>query len=731
MDIQKIMKELTLEEKASLLSGKNLWWFNGLPRFNIRDFMVSDGPHGVRVYLDPYENNGYPHKRASSTAFPSASCMASTWNESLLHEVGETIGKECNHYKVDVVLGPGVDGKRSPLGGRNFEYYSEDPILSGKMGTAWVKGVQSQGVGTSVKHFILNEQESSRRFISSEVDDVTFHELYAKPFEMIIKEGKPLTVMAAYNQVKGIYSCENPDILKKLLRDDWGFEGLAISDWGGVQNKRASVLGGLDIEMPSSEFVKPFIEDVKQGKYPIEVIDQAVERILKAYQWMLVNPHYGQPTDFEKNHLVAQKVAEEGIVLLKNNQGFLPLDASKKIVVLGTYAEHPRTHGGGSSELKAYITEIPLIEIQNFADVTYFADYQLTDVSKKAISKADAIILFTGTTTELEHEGDDRINLSLPEEQVTFIQAVSALNTKIVIVNNSGSAIEVQPFINHVQAFLQSWFLGSASGAAIAKILFGIINPSGKLSETFPVCIENTPTYPIFPGKGSKAVYSEGLFTGYRFFDTHKIPVSFPFGYGLSYSTFSYENLTINKTHMTNGEIIKLTIDVKNLSTRIGKESLQLYIKPLQSSLSRPNKTLKGFVKKKLDPDETKTFSWSLSDSDFAVYIPEKERFMVEKGHYEIQIGTSINDIVAKTVVEFDSKDDITPYLSIKAPTRQWLESPLNKARIWPLLSQFRVLHFYENEEPLERIIKRVMREQGIDEVKIEQALQQVQTLTK
>ena len=716
---------MTLEEKASLLTGKRLWFFNGIKRLGIRDFIVSDGPHGIRAYDDFSESNGYPKTKAPATAFPSASCMASTWNESLIQDVGKTIAKECNHYKVDIVLGPGVNGKRSPLGGRNFEYYSEDPVLTAKMGINFVKGVQSLGVGTSLKHFVLNEQETLRRFISSNIDERTFRELYAYPFEQIIKEAKPLTVMAAYNKVNGVYACENPDTLTKLLRDVWGYQGLTISDWGGVQHKKASVLAGMDIEMPEAEWTQAFINDVKNGLYPIDIIDKAVKRILEAYRWMLSNPNYGQQTDFEANHLVAQMVAEEGIVLLKNDDQFLPLSKKETIVVLGTYALHPRTHGGGSSELLAFKTEIPLEEINQYSKVLYFENYQLTDESISAIKKADKILIFTGTTTEIEHEGDDRLNLKLPLEQIEFVKSVSAFNTNIGIINNSGSAVEVKDFIGEVKAFIQSWFLGSASGKAIAKILFGDVNPSGRLSETFPVSIENTSTYTTFPGLGKKVDYTEGLDTGYRYFDTHQLPVSFPFGFGLSYTTFEYSNFRLSNTTLTQHDQLHVFIDVKNTGSISGMETIQLYVK-YPERIGTPNKVLKGFAKKSIKPGKTETFEIILKEMDFAGYYPEFGKFLVEKGAYELFIGTSINNIIHTATVFFDSNDQTALPLTLDQPVKAWVKSIKDEARIHEFLANHRKIHFYEYEEPMDRIIRRIMNELGHNHLDIETFLNSI-----
>ncbi len=719
MDIKTIMKAMTLEEKASLLSGKRLWFLNGLKRFGIRDFICSDGPHGLRAYDDFGEADGYPVQKAKATAFPCAACMSSTWNESLIEEVGKTIGKECNHYSVDIILGPGVNGKRSPLGGRNFEYYSEDPVLSAKMGIAFVNGVQSQGVGTSVKHFALNEQETLRRYISSNVDERTFRELYAYPFEQIVKKAKPLTIMAAYNKINGVYACENHDLLTKLLRHEWGFEGIVISDWDGVQHRRASVLAGLDVEMPQSEWVSSFIEDVKNGLYPSDVIDKSVERILKSYEWLLNNENRGKKTDFEENHKIAIKVAEEGIVLLKNENGILPLKKADSVVILGKYALEPRTHGGGSSELLSYKTEIPIEEINRHSSVKYYHDYQLSDESKDAVVKADKVVIFTGTTVEIEHEGADRQSMKLPEEQLSLIREVIRLNDQIIVINSSGSAVEVKDFIQDIRAFIQSWFLGSASGKAIADILYGLVNPSGKLSETFPIQIENTPTFSLFPGKNHKTDYTEGLMTGYRYHDTHQIPVSFPFGFGLSYTTFSYSNFGVSSNSIGLTDTLTITADVKNTGSMSGSESLQLYIKPLDSRNGTPDKMLKSFAKKMIKPDATEKFELILSFDDFSGYYPEFKRFLVHSGKYSVQIGCSSHNIIFETVIDVIS-DDVTslPKL-LDEPARAWISSPRDYEKIKSFIEKNRKINFYEYEEPMERIIRRIMKENKESEANI------------
>ncbi len=710
MDVKQVLSALTSEEKATLLTGKKNWWFSGIPRLGIRDFMVGDGPHGLRAYRDSEENGGYPETRMPATAFPAASAMASTWNQDLIHRVGEAIGEECNHYRVDVILGPGVDGKRSPLGGRNFEYYSEDPILTARIGTAFVRGVQSTGVGTSVKHYLLNEQESARRFVSAEVDMRTLRELYALPFEMIIRDADPLTVMGAYNKVDGLYACESPFVLKDLLRDTFGFRGLAISDWGGVQDKRASVLAGLDIEMPESEWKNAFIQDVVTGKYPMDVIDATVLRILEAYDRMLANPHRGQPADFEKNHEIARQVAREGIVLLKND-GILPCKKEESILVLGDFAIQPRMNGGGSSELSPYRFEIPLEEIRHFAPVDFQAGYEATESILEAAAKAGKIILFTGTTTELENEGHDRPHMHLPEQQLVFLEAVAGVNHNIVVVNASGAAIETGRILAAARGLIQAWFGGSASGRPIAEILFGAVNPSGRLSETFPIRLENTSSYPAFPAKSGTAIYQEGLFTGYRFFDTHRLPVAFPFGFGLSYTRFEYSHLSLSNNRIANGEILVASVDVANVGALPGMETVQLYVAPKSPRLASPRKTLKAFAKVKLAPGERKTVEFRLSDAEFATFIVHKNAFLVEAGAYGILVGASVEDIRQQAEVFFASADETHSRPGLKHPASEWLAAEPEKSRLEAVLAKTRKLLWWEYENPVNRILARLRRE--------------------
>lgn len=722
MNKSEILSQMTLEEKATLLTGKRNWWMNGIPRLGIRDFLVADGPHGLRAYENMLEHGGHPKTRMPATAFPCASAMASTWNPSLIEEVGGVIGKECNHYGVDCILAPGVDGKRSPLGGRNFEYYSEDPVLTAAIGTAFVKGVQKQGVGTSLKHFALNEQETARRFNSSNVDERTFRELYALPFERIVKSAQPKTIMGAYNKVNGVYACQNHDLITKLLREDWGFEGIAISDWGGVQDKRAALEAGLDIEMPESEWKDAFIHDVLQGRYDVALIDKAVARILNVYDWFLANAHRHEKADFEAHHQIARSVAQEAIVLLKNN-GVLPLEKGAPIVVFGPSAASPRVGGGGSSELKPYKIESPLDALKAKSPVVYFEDYRLAKEHKAAMDAAQAVVVFVGTTPEIESEGFDRRLMDLPAEQVAFVTAAARWKKKLVVVNGSGSAVDLRSIEANASGILQTWFLGSASGEPIADVLYGDVDPSGRLSETFPLQIENTSTYPQFPDQGVAATYTEGLFTGYRHFDTRKLPVMYPFGHGLSYTRFEWSNAVLERPAADLSKPVRVSLTVKNIGTRRGFEVVQVYVKKTDSNLPQPEKTLQAFAKVALDPSESRRVTIELNQEAFASYFVHAKAFLVETGRHEIILAASVADV--RFVLEADlvgSLDALEP-LTLSHPIRIWTQRKDAWQAFETAAGAIRKLGWWEYEEPALRILKRVMSEAGVSKDRIEKAI--------
>lgn len=720
MNLEMLYDQLTLEEKAKLLTGKKNWFFEGLPRFHVPDFIVGDGPHGLRAYSNLMEDAGYPTKREKATAFPVASAMASSWNKNLMEQVGMTIGKECNHYGVHVLLAPGVNGKRSPLAGRNFEYYSEDPVLTAEMATAFVKGVESQGTGTSVKHFILNEQETDRRFISSEIDEVTFRELYAYPFEKVIKEAKPFSVMSSYNKIHGEYAAHSKPLLTDLLRKEWGYEGLVISDWGGVQDKLDSVKAGLDIEMPESEWKQDFIDAVLSHKIEESLIEPQVRRILKNYQKLLDNPNLHQPTNFDENHQVAVETATQSIVLLKNKDDILPLNKTQKIAIFGEYATHPRIGGGGSSELDPYYLDLPIDAIEKEVKVSYQESYLFNKSSLEMVKDADVVLVFTGTTPQIESEGFDRTDLELPKEQLDFIHQLTKVSSKIVILNSSGACVNVSSFIDNVSGFIQTWFLGSGTGSAIKKILFGEVSPSGRLSETFPLKLSHTPLYANFPSHEDKVEYNEGLFTGYRFYDTHQFPVQFPFGYGLSYASFDYDIVMNTANQVDEADFIQFSITIENTSNIDSYEVIQVYVGSKELQYNRPLKVLKHFEKVFVKANSKKTITTKLTTEIFKRYLPHLQQFALVDGWYQIALGKNVSDIIKTFDIHVTSKIDTDFPIDLKSPAKRWMKQINKYPNAADFFAKYRQLHWWEKEEPMDRIIHRILHENKVDKTEFD-----------
>ncbi len=692
MDIGQIREQLTLEEKVLLLEGKNAWYLNGVERLGVPSILVTDGPHGVRLSEGVSLQNMKP-----ATNFPSASAMASSWNTELLNEAGQVMAQECQHYGVSVLLGPGVNMKRSPLGGRNFEYYSEDPFLSGSMAVAFIKGVQSGGVGTSLKHFAVNDQESNRMRTNATLDERTLREIYLYPFEMAIKQGKPWTVMGAYNRVRGDFACENKGLLLDILRDEWGYEGLVMSDWGAVINKVNTIRFGLDLEMPGPGFRKEEVfAAVESGELSVECIDERVTNVLNLIQKATINKNAVQ-TDFDKNHLMSLKIAQESIVLLKNEDSILPLNTEQKVVVLGEQAVKPRFQGGGSSIMNPYRLENALDHILKFSkNVVYAKGYDgengensdtLIQEALKISEDADVVVVFVGTTDEIESEGYDRSNLDIAKEHLALVNAVCAKHSDVVVVLSNGSAVAL-PFESRVKGIVEGWLLGQAGGKAIAQVLYGDINPSGKLTETFPLTLQSTPAYGYFPGDLKEVSYNEGIFVGYRYYDTKGVPVQYPFGYGLSYTTFAYGQIKIAKTSYKFDEKVTFTVDVTNTGNQFGQEIVQVYIKDKQSLLVRPDKELKAFQKVALNSGETKTLTFELDDRAFSYYMPHLKDFVVETGDFEILVAASVSEIKTSRVIHMASEVVVEAYPTIDHSLGYWMNDPRTADKIAKLFVQ-------------------------------------------
>lgn len=658
-DIKKIISEMTLEEKASLCSGLDFWNTKGIERLGIPSIMVTDGPHGLRKQAEEADHLGI-YNSIPSTCFPSAVGLASTWNKDLIHEVGVALGEECQAEHVGVLLGPGANIKRSPLCGRNFEYFSEDPYLSSQMAINHVKGVQSQGIGTSLKHFAANNQEHRRMSVDAIVDERTLREIYLASFEDVIKEAQPWTVMSAYNKVNGEYASENNYLLHDILKDEWGFEGFVVSDWGAVNERVASLANGLELEMPSSFGIgeKKIIDAINCGELSVEKLDQAVERLLyiifKAYDNQLENATYSKDT----HHQLAREVASESMVMLQNEDSILPLKKEGTVAVIGEFAKQPRYQGGGSShinptKLESIFEELEMVSgektnilfAQGYDLASDDVDENLINEAKKIAESADTAVLFVGLPDRYESEGFDRNHLQMPENHVLLIEAIAEVQSNIVVVLSNGAPIEM-PWIGKVKGILEGYLGGQALGGAIADLLFGDANPSGKLAETFPEVLSDNPSYLNFPGEGDKVEYKEGVFVGYRYYDAKNIEPLFPFGFGLSYSNFEYSKLSISKNEIKDTDTVSVLVNVKNTGSIAGKEIVQLYIKDVESSMIRPEKELKGFEKVELQPGEEKTVSFTLNNRSFAYYNVELKDWHVETGEFEILVGKSSREIV-------------------------------------------------------------------------------------
>jgi beta-glucosidase len=658
-DIRQKISQMTLEEKASLCSGFDFWTTKGIERLGIPSIMVTDGPHGLRKQQQGADHLGI-YDSVPATCFPSAVGLASTWNKELIHEVGVALGKECQAEDVAVLLGPGANIKRSPLCGRNFEYFSEDPYLSSEMAANHINGVQSQGVGTSLKHFAVNNQEHRRMSMDAIVDERTLREIYLASFEGAVKKAQPWTVMSAYNKVNGEYASENEYLLNDILKDEWGFEGFVVSDWGAVNVREDALSAGLELEMPASHGIgeRKIVEAVRTGKLSEDKLDRAVERFLNIIFKAVDNKKENAVYEKDAHHRLAREVARESMVLLKNEDRILPLKKEGTVAVIGGFANTPRYQGGGSSHINPTTLDNSLEEIENasgkntnvlFAQGYHLdrdaVDEELISEAKEVAGAADTVILFVGLPDRYESEGYDREHLQLPDNHVQLIKSISEVNSNIVVVLSNGAPIEM-PWITKVKGLLEGYLGGQALGGAIADLLFGDANPSGKLAETFPKQLSDNPSYLNFPGEGDRVEYKEGIFVGYRYYDKKNLEPLFPFGYGLSYTSFEYSNLSISKKEMKDSDTVTVTVNVKNMGAVKGKEIVQLYVKDVTSSVIRPEKELKGFEKVELQPGEEKTITFLLDKRAFAYYNVELKDWYVESGDFEILIGKSSKDIV-------------------------------------------------------------------------------------
>lgn len=661
-EIKELVGKMTLEEKAGLCSGSDFWHTKAVERLGIPDVMVSDGPHGLRKQDQEADHLGV-NESIKAVCFPAGCGAATSFNRELIGKMGEILGNECQAENVSVILGPAVNIKRSPLCGRNFEYYSEDPYLATEIATAHINGVQSKHVGTSIKHFLANNQETRRMSVSAEIDERALHEIYLGAFEGAVRNAKPWTVMSSYNRVNGRYVGENKELLTDILRDEWGFDGFVVSDWGAVSDRIDGLKAGLDLEMPSSNGARDIkiMEAVQNGTLSEQVLDTTCERILNIVYRFVENRDENAVFDLKADHEMARQIAHETITLLKNEDAILPLSKKAKVAFIGKYAEKPRFQGGGSSHINCkYVTSaMDAVKEAGLSNVTFAkgfddkvdaVDEVLEAEAVKAASEAEVAVVFAGLPDAFESEGFDRKHMRMPDCQNHLIDEILKVQPNTVVVLHNGSAIEM-PWVNEVKGILEAYLGGEAVGGATVDILFGDVNPSAKLAETFPYQLEDNPSYLSGFGSGDTVHYTEGIFVGYRYYDKKNMPIMFPFGFGLSYTTFDYSNLTVDKKEFSDQETVTVRVDVTNTGKVAGKEIVELYVADRESTVIRPLKELKGFEKIALEPGETKTVTFTLNSRAFAYYEPRLKGWNVETGAFDILIGKSSEDIVLSETV--------------------------------------------------------------------------------
>lgn len=656
---QKKFDLVKLNDMAALSSGKSFWHTKAVG--SVHSIMMTDGPHGLRKQDTTHGDQLGIANSVPATCFPPAAGLGQSWNTALFKEVGVALGNECLAENVSVLLGPGVNIRRSPFGGRNFEYFSEDPVLSAALGTAWVQGVESRGVGTSLKHFALNEQETDRFRVSAEVDERTMREVYLRAFQRVVTEAKPGTVMAAYNQINGVTATENSWLLEDVLRKEWGFEGLVVSDWGAVADRVAAAKAGLDLQMPyageSSD--KSLVDAVISGEMDEAVLERMADRVTE-----MVAKYPGtakKRINIDAHHRLAGKAAEQSIVLLQNVGDVLPLSkpkAGEKLAVIGEFAIEPRYQGGGSSHVHATRVDIPFEEIAKIAGKTktsFARGFDSLDESKNAQLRNEAValakisettVLFLGLPEKLESEGYDRTSLALPDAQLALLKELQKVTKRLVLVLSHGGVIDVRPLLK-VPAILDGALLGQAGGGAIARVLFGEVSPSGHLTETVPFRVEDTPVFPEFPGEYSKVRYNEGIFVGHRWYDIKDIDVAFPFGHGLSYTKFSYTDLQLKQT----AKGISASVTVENVGENIARAVPQFYVGVLASKVKRPIRELKGFDSVELEPGKSKQVSVTLRAEDLQYWDSHEHKWILESADYEVWVGESSRDLRASAII--------------------------------------------------------------------------------
>ncbi|MDT0328560.1 beta-glucosidase family protein [Nocardiopsis lambiniae] len=690
---------LSLRQKASLLTGGGFWSTTAVPEAGIDAIVLSDGPHGVRRQKHGTDHLGLEHSEPA-TCFPPAVAVGSSWDEEVAAKIGAALAKEARALGVDILLGPGVNIKRSPLGGRNFEYYSEDPLLSGRLATAYVKALQAGGVGASVKHFAANDQETDRMVISADVDERTLREIHLSAFERVVTEAGPATVMCSYNRVNGVPASENRRLLTDVLRGEWGYTGAVISDWGAVRARPTALSAGLDLSMPGpGEYAtQALVDAVTSGRVEESAVDRAVERVLALVD---AAPHEAAAPDLDAHHALARELAAECAVLLKNARGVLPLDRPASVLVVGEFATAPRYQGGGSSHVNATRVDVPLEFIEAHAAtrgtrVTYARGFDtrdedgaaLREAAVRAAGEAEVVVVFAGNPEAEESEGFDRERIELPPSQVRLIKEVAAVAARTVVVLANGGVVSLEEWHDDVDAILEGFLLGQGGGAAIADLLFGEADPSGRLAETIPHRLQDTPTYLSFPGEQGHVRYSEGVMVGYRHYGTIDAPVRYPFGHGLGYTEYEVSDMRV-RVDGPAGASVEVT--VTNTGVRSGKYVVQVYVSTQAGPVRRPERALAAFTKVRVEPGRATRVRLELDRRAFAYWDVPLARWVVPEGTYVVQVGENAATVLHEQAVHLEG-DGVEPPLSLQANVGEWLAHPAAgpplRARIGSLMAR-------------------------------------------
>ncbi len=712
--VEKILQSLTLEEKAALCQGASFWFTKEYPDKGIEAIMMTDGPHGLRKQTGESDHLGI-NKSVPSTCFPSAAAMCNSWDEELIQKIGEALGEECQQEEVSVLLGPGTNVKRSPLCGRNFEYFSEDPFLSSNMAKSHINGVQSKGIGTSLKHFAVNNQETRRMNVDAVVDERTLREIYLASFETAVREAKPWTIMAAYNKVNGEYCCENHHLLKEILRDEWGYEGVVVSDWSATNDHPKGMEEGFDLRMPYAGEVKnqKIVDAVKNGTLSEEVLDASVRRILTMVLRGMENKKPGSKYDVLEHHALARQAAAESAVLLQNRGNAVPVEKTERLAVIGSLAKFMRFQGGGSSHVTPTMHRNFLEVLDNdYPEVSYcyargyrlkkdMIDEEYVEEALQCAGEADRVVLFLGLPNGWESEGFDRTHLSIPDNQIDLLKCLSKSGKPVIVFLFTGAPVEMS-WAEQADAVFAMYTAGQAAGEAIAELLFGEANPCGKLSETYPLKLSHTPCSLTYPQK-ERAVYEEGIFVGYRYYEKKELPVQYAFGHGLSYTTWEYSNLCLDKESMKDNEVLTVTVDITNTGNRAGKEIVQLYVRDPECSVPRPVKELKGFRKVFSEPGEMKQAVFELNKRSFAYYNTEIADWYAESGTYEILVGASSDDIRLRKAVTVESTITIKKTYDAYVTMGELMEIPAGQQIVNGMMAGYQMPEISPEEK--ERIL--------------------------